>query len=178
MDFNLSEPEKMLKAAARDFAVKSVLPIAADIDRDNQFPFELTREMGRLGYRGLPYPGKYGGGNASYTGYTLVLEQIGQASMTVAAIVHINSVAEEAVFRGYLLSRALVLIPNRILAIPFALLVSSIFFGLLHLPAGTGMFVVSSFGGLCCTVLVLWRRDLTSAIVAHTLFNIQGWYLG
>jgi len=87
-------------------------------------------------------------------------------------------ICEETVFRGYLLSRALKLIPNKFVAVPFALLVSSIFFGLLHLPAGTGMFVVSSFGGLCCTVLVLWRRDLTSAIVAHTLFNIQGWYLG
>lgn len=87
-------------------------------------------------------------------------------------------ICEETIFRGYLLSRALTLTPNRFLAVPFALLVSSVFFGLLHLPAGTGMFVVSSFGGLCCTVLVLWRRDLTSAIVAHTLFNIQGWYLG
>ncbi len=99
MDFNLKEQEKMLQRMAREFAAKSVQPQAAEIDHSEQFPFDLAEEIGRLGYRGLPYPAKYGGSQAGYVSYALVLEQICQASMTVGAIMAINTVAEEATFR-------------------------------------------------------------------------------
>jgi alkylation response protein AidB-like acyl-CoA dehydrogenase len=99
MDFNLSEQQKMLQRMARDFAIKSVKPLAADIDASGQFPFELVKEMGERGYQGLPYPAKYGGSGAGYLSYVLVLEQICQASMTAGAIMAINTVPEEALFR-------------------------------------------------------------------------------
>ncbi|MFC1893947.1 acyl-CoA dehydrogenase family protein [Chloroflexota bacterium] len=99
MDFNLNEQEKMIQRTAREFALRSVQPRAVEIDHSGQFPFDLTQEMGALGYRGLPYPAQYGGSGAGYVSYVLVLEQIAQASMTVAAIMHVNTVPEEAVFR-------------------------------------------------------------------------------
>jgi alkylation response protein AidB-like acyl-CoA dehydrogenase len=100
VDFNLTEQEKMLQSVAKDFAVKSVRPRASDIDATSQFPFGLVKEMASLGYLGLPYPTEYGGGGAGYTGYALVLEQICQASMTVGAIMAVNTVPEEAIFRS------------------------------------------------------------------------------
>ena len=99
MDFNLSEQQKMLQGMAREFAIKSVKPRAAEIDSTGQFPFDLAQEIGQRGYHGLPYPAKCGGGGAGYTSYTLVLEQICQASMTLGAIMAINTVPEEALFR-------------------------------------------------------------------------------
>jgi len=98
VDFNLNEQEKMLQRTAKEFASKLVKPRAAEVDQSGQFPFDLAREMGNLGYRGLPYPSKYGGGGAGYVSYVLVLEQICQASMTVGAIMAINTVHEEAIF--------------------------------------------------------------------------------
>jgi len=99
MDFNLNEQEKMLQSVAKEFATKSVEPRAAEIDQSGQFPFDLAEEMGNRGYRGLPYPVEYGGSGAGYVSYVLVLEQICQASMTVGAIMAINTVPEEAIFR-------------------------------------------------------------------------------
>jgi alkylation response protein AidB-like acyl-CoA dehydrogenase len=99
VDFNLNDHEKMLQRMAREFAARSVQPRAAEIDRSDRFPFDLAEKMGSLGYRGLPYPARYGGGEAGYVSYTLALEQICQASMTVAAIMHINTVPEETIFR-------------------------------------------------------------------------------
>ena len=99
MDFNLSEQEKMLQSMAKESAAKSVQPRASDIDTTGQFPFDLVKEMGSLGYQGLPYPAEYGGSGAGYTSYALVLEQICQASMTVGAIIAVNTVPEEAIFR-------------------------------------------------------------------------------
>lgn len=99
MDFNFSEQEKMLQMVAKEFAIKSVKPRAAEIDSSGQFPFDLAKEMGERGFRGLPYPAEYGGGEAGYTSYTLVLEQICQVSMTVGAIMAINTVPQEAILR-------------------------------------------------------------------------------
>ncbi|HUT97039.1 MAG TPA: acyl-CoA dehydrogenase family protein [Dehalococcoidales bacterium] len=99
MDFNLSEQQRMLQRAAKDFAVKAVKPRAAEIDSSGQFPFELAKEIGRRGYQGLPYPAEYGGSGAGYLSYALALEQLCQASMTVGAIMAINTVPEEAIFR-------------------------------------------------------------------------------
>jgi len=99
MDFNLSEQEKMLQSLARDFAVKDVLPKAAEIDRTGQFPLDLAREIGKHGFQGLPYPAVYGGSGAGYVSFVLVLEQLCCASMTVGAIMSVNTVPEEGIFR-------------------------------------------------------------------------------
>jgi len=99
MDFNLSEHHKMIRNMARDFAERSVRPIAAEIDRNCEFPFDLAREMGQLGYYGLPYPPQYGGTGAGYVGCVLVIEQLCRASMLAGAIIGVNGLAEEAIFR-------------------------------------------------------------------------------
>lgn len=99
MDFKLSEHEKMIQHTARDFAERSVRPLAMEIDRKCEFPFELAREMGSMGYFGLPYPPEYGGGGAGYISYVLVIEQLCRAAMVAGAIIGVNSLAEESIFR-------------------------------------------------------------------------------
>jgi alkylation response protein AidB-like acyl-CoA dehydrogenase len=99
MDFNLSEQDRMLQGLAKDFAIKAVQPRAAEIDLSGEFPFDLAKEIGVRGFQGLPYPVDYGGSGAGYTSYVLVLEQLCQASMTVGAIMAVNTVPEEALFR-------------------------------------------------------------------------------
>jgi alkylation response protein AidB-like acyl-CoA dehydrogenase len=99
MDFNLSEPEKMLQNLARDFAVKEVLPRAAEIDRTNELPLDLARQIGKRGFQGLPYPVEFGGTGAGYLGFVLALEQICRASVSVGAIMAVNTVPEEGIYR-------------------------------------------------------------------------------
>jgi alkylation response protein AidB-like acyl-CoA dehydrogenase len=99
MDFDLTEQQRMLQRAAKDFAAKSIKPRAAEIDSSGKFPFELAKEIGKRGYQGLPYPEEYGGSGVGYLSYALALEQLCQASMTVGAIMAINTVPEEALFR-------------------------------------------------------------------------------
>jgi len=99
MDFNLSQQELMLQKEARAFARKEVLPQAAEIDRSGEFPLTLAKEMGRLGFFGLPYPADCGGIGAGYLGYVLVVEQLAQASMSVGAIVAVSILPQESLFR-------------------------------------------------------------------------------
>lgn len=99
MDFKLSEQEKMVQTMARDFAEKTVLPRAKEIDETEEWPADIQEAMAPLGFYGLPYPEEYGGVGAGYKCYVLALEQLSWASMAVAAIVAINSLAEETLFR-------------------------------------------------------------------------------
>ncbi len=99
MDFALNEQEKMIQSMARDFAQRWVKPVAMEIDRKCEFPFELAKEMGSMGYFGLPYPPDYGGVGAGYTGWVLVIEQLSCVSMVAGAIIGVNSLAEESIFR-------------------------------------------------------------------------------
>lgn len=99
MDFELSEPEKMIQTTAREFAQKEILPLAMDIDLKAEFPHKLCQQMGKMGYLGLPYPPQYGGSGAGYTGYALVIEQLCQASASVGAIVAVSILPQESLFR-------------------------------------------------------------------------------
>jgi len=99
VDFNLSEREKMIQSTAREFAVKEVLPRAAEIDRSAEFPRDLVRDMVKIGYFGLPYPPEYGGSGSGYVSYALVIEQLARASMTVGAIVAVSILSQESLFR-------------------------------------------------------------------------------
>jgi alkylation response protein AidB-like acyl-CoA dehydrogenase len=96
MDFNLNEQEKMLQGAAREYALKSIVPKAAEIDQGN-YPRDIIRELGNLGYPGLPFATQYGGGGAGYLSFFLALEQICQASVSVGAVMSVNLTPAEAV---------------------------------------------------------------------------------
>ncbi len=99
MDFALNEREKMVQNSAREFAERTVLPLAAEIDRTAEFPRDLAAEMGRMGYYGLPFPPEYGGCGAGYIAYVLVIEQLCRASMTAGAFVAVSILSEESIFR-------------------------------------------------------------------------------
>ncbi len=99
MDFEFTKQEKMFQAAVRKFAEARIKPRAAEIDRTGQFPLELIEEMASLGYFGVPYPNQYGGGAAGYVNYSLLIEQLCCAAMVTGAVIAVNSLAEESLFR-------------------------------------------------------------------------------
>jgi butyryl-CoA dehydrogenase len=99
LDLALSEAEKALQDKAREFAQSRVSPLAGQIDESGHFPFELLKETAKAGYHGLPFPRSYGGGGAGYLGYTLALEEIARASITIASIIAASVTPQEAVYR-------------------------------------------------------------------------------
>jgi butyryl-CoA dehydrogenase len=85
MDFGLTEEQAMIKAAARDFAEKEIVPIAKETNRNKAFPVDIFKKMGKLGFLGLILPNKYGGGGADYISYCVMLEEIAHADVGIAA---------------------------------------------------------------------------------------------
>ncbi|MGI9526421.1 MAG: acyl-CoA dehydrogenase family protein, partial [Weeksellaceae bacterium] len=61
MDFKLTEEQKMIKQAAKDFAVNECLPGVIERDNDQRFPAEQIKKMGELGFMGMMVDPKYNG---------------------------------------------------------------------------------------------------------------------
>jgi butyryl-CoA dehydrogenase len=79
MDFQLTEEQEMIREMVRDFAENEIMPIAAEIDLEGQFPADNFKRMGELGILGLPWPEKYGGAGADTVSYAVATEEISRA---------------------------------------------------------------------------------------------------
>jgi len=79
MDFQLTEEQQMIRNMVRDFAESEIMPIAAQIDKDGQFPADNFKKMGELGLLGLPWPEQYGGAGGDTVCYAVATEEISRA---------------------------------------------------------------------------------------------------
>jgi alkylation response protein AidB-like acyl-CoA dehydrogenase len=83
-DAFLDADHRSARDVARQFASERVAKRAAEIDRDDVFPRDLYDEMAALGLLGLNVPEAYGGVGADELTTCLVMEELAQASGTVA----------------------------------------------------------------------------------------------
>jgi len=72
----LSEEERMIRDAARDYAQGSLLPRVLSAFREERFDREILSEMGGLGLLGSTLPEEYGGAGANYVAYGLVAREV------------------------------------------------------------------------------------------------------
>ena len=91
MHFNFTPEQAAFQKAARRFARERVAPAAAAIDERDEFPTDLVKEAGALGFMGATIPKEWGGAGADYVGYALALEEIARASATLAVILVVNN---------------------------------------------------------------------------------------
>lgn len=90
----LNEEHQQLREMARRFADEVVAPQARGIDEAEEFPADVVRQMGELGFLGLPYPEKYGGAGMDTLAYAIAVEEIaracGSTAITLAAHVSLG----------------------------------------------------------------------------------------
>ena len=84
MDFRLSEEHEALRQTVREFAREVVAPVIADHYERHAFPYEIVREMGRMGLFGLPFPEEYGGMGGDYFALCLAIEELARVDSSVA----------------------------------------------------------------------------------------------
>jgi len=90
MNFALTEEQEFFKQMITDTVNKMVVPKAREIDEKDEFPWELWREFGKLGYLGLRYPEDVGGMNADPVTAMIFYEQIARGSVGFAQSVIMN----------------------------------------------------------------------------------------
>jgi alkylation response protein AidB-like acyl-CoA dehydrogenase len=83
----MTEERKMIQEAAREFAMREVLPIADKLDPvQGDIPQELIHKMAEMGYFGITIPEEYGGLGLGCFEYCLVAEELSRAWMSVASL--------------------------------------------------------------------------------------------
>jgi len=87
VNFELSEEQELLRRTVRDFALTRVAPVAAELDRESRFPYELVAEMAELGLMGVPIPEEYGGAGADTVSYAIAVEELTRIDSSVAITV-------------------------------------------------------------------------------------------
>jgi isovaleryl-CoA dehydrogenase len=83
MNFHLGEDIDSLRDSVKRFANDEILPIAAEIDKTNEFPQSLWTKMGDLGLHGITVPESDGGIGLGYLAHCIAIEEISRASASV-----------------------------------------------------------------------------------------------
>jgi butyryl-CoA dehydrogenase len=86
---NLTSEQVAFRQKIRDFVLKELEPVAAEISQKGEFPWEVIRKLGAIGIMGVNYPTEYGGLNLDTISYAIAVEEIsrvcGSTGITVAA---------------------------------------------------------------------------------------------
>jgi short-chain 2-methylacyl-CoA dehydrogenase len=83
VNFDLTDEQKRWRDLAYDYAQGEIRPRAAQLDREQKFPYDIVAEMARLGLMGLTLPKEYGGSGGDFVAYNLALEEISRADTSV-----------------------------------------------------------------------------------------------
>ncbi|MFL0089315.1 acyl-CoA dehydrogenase [Tenacibaculum maritimum] len=91
MDFSLTEEHMMIRDAARDFAQNELLPGVIERDNKQEFPDELVKKMGELGFLGIMVDPKYGGSGMDTFSYVLIMEELSKIDASASVMVSVNN---------------------------------------------------------------------------------------
>lgn len=91
MNFQLSEEQKAVQHAARDFANTELLPGVIERDTNQKFPTEQIKKMGDLGFMGMMVDPKYNGGGMDSISYVLAMEEISKIDASASVCMSVNN---------------------------------------------------------------------------------------
>jgi alkylation response protein AidB-like acyl-CoA dehydrogenase len=91
MDFHLTEEQKMIQQAARDFAQTELLPGVIERDEKQEFPAAQVKMMGELGFMGMMVDPAYGGSGMDTLSYVLVMEELSKVDASASVVVSVNN---------------------------------------------------------------------------------------
>ncbi len=95
MLFQTTPAHEELRSKFRAFAEEEIKPIAFLLDKENEFPTDAIKKLGKLGWMGLPYPREYGGAGLDILSYAMAVEELarvdGGAGVILSAHVSLGS---------------------------------------------------------------------------------------
>lgn len=91
MDFELTPEQTRIQLLARQFAEQEVAPIAREADEKGEFPFNLVKRMGELGFLAGPIETEYGGSGMDYVSYALLCEELGRVDSSVRGFLTVHT---------------------------------------------------------------------------------------
>ena len=83
LNFDLGETADQLRASVRGFTADEIAPLAADIDKANEFPRQLWTKLGDMGLLGITVEEEYGGAGLGYLEHVIAMEEVSRGSAAI-----------------------------------------------------------------------------------------------
>ena len=87
MNYDETAEQQLVRKTVREFAQTRVAPVAAELDREQKFPYDLVAELADLGVMGMTIPEEYGGGGSDTVSYAIAIEELTRIDSSVAITV-------------------------------------------------------------------------------------------
>ncbi len=96
----LTENQQIIKKTVRDFAEKNIRPVVMKYDESQEFPMEIIKQLGELGFMGVIFPEEYGGAGLGYVEFAMIVEELGRVdpSISLSVAAH-NGLGTNHIFR-------------------------------------------------------------------------------
>ena len=91
MNFDLTDDHKMIMETAREFAQAEIAPSAVDRDINAEFPTEIVKKLGELGFLGMMVRPEYGGAGLDTISYVLAMIEISKVDASAGVIMSVNN---------------------------------------------------------------------------------------
>jgi len=91
MDFDLTTDQKMLQKMVREIATKELEPVAPEIDKSGEFPWDNIKKLAKQGLLGVIVPEEYGGAGFDFIALAIAIEEISRVCATTGVIVAVNN---------------------------------------------------------------------------------------
>ena len=91
MNFELTEDQKMIQESARDFAQAEIAPSTIDRDIKAEFPRDIVKKLGELGFLGMMVSPDYGGAGLDTISYVLAMIEVSKVDASVGVIMSVNN---------------------------------------------------------------------------------------
>ncbi len=78
------EVYELFRSTAREFVLKEVMPLASRIDKEDEFPVDIFKKMGKLGFLGVTIPEEYGGSGMDYKAQAIIEEDLAYAAASLS----------------------------------------------------------------------------------------------
>ena len=91
MNFEFSEDQKLIKDSAKEFAESEIAPSSIERDIKAEFPLEIVKKLGELGFMGMMVSPEYGGAGLDTVSYVLALIEISKVDASVGVIMSVNN---------------------------------------------------------------------------------------
>ena len=91
MNFDFTEEQLMIQESARDFAQNEIAPTSVERDIKAEFPTEIVKKIGELGFLGMMVAPEYGGAGMDTISYVLAMIEISKVDASVGVIMSVNN---------------------------------------------------------------------------------------
>lgn len=79
-----TEEQELIRETVREFANNRIAPEVMKYDESQEFPYEIMREIGDMGFLGILVPENYNGAGLTYTEFAIVIEELAKVDPSIA----------------------------------------------------------------------------------------------